>query len=410
MRHITLPSLALATATLAMASPAFAQDLCGFGDGQWIGGSEAASDITTAEAHQEQMALVLGGNEYISLFTLSDTTDIRVEAQGRGAGDPLLDLYDAAGSILMSDDDSGGGGAARAETQLEAGTYCVAVKSYDGAPLTAFVRVGRSEQEALTDGAAAVVIDDNAGSENQGVQVGSCAQARPLDGTLADGLSGSAAVSENAFWSFTLTDETPLTLTASNTDADPVMTLRDSAGNHIDENDDFDGLDSRIEYVNGLAAGDYCVEIDALSDTDLAITVDVTEYDPVAAQLALYGSGDVAPPLDGSFPYTDLGVLQSRLRQDVSTSGEMSWFAIEMPEAGLLLAESVSVAGEGDPLMVAFDDLGRQVGRNDDYGDGYDSLIAARVNAGTYLVGVRQLDEEMTGNVRMVFERYNAAQ
>jgi hypothetical protein len=391
-----------------MASPAFAQDMCGFGDGQWIGGSEATSDITTVDAHQEQMALVLGGNEYVSLFTLSDTTDIRVEAQGRGAGDPLLELLDSTGAILLSDDDSGGGGAARAETQLAAGTYCVAVKSYDGAPLTAFVRVGRSEQEALTAGAA-VVIEDTATDTVVSASTGSCADAQPLDGTLADGLMGTASVNENAYWSFTLDQETPLTLTAENEEADPVLTLLDAAGNYLNDNDDFDGLNSRIEYVGGLEAGDYCLEVSAIDSNDLPITVGVTEYDPVAAQMALYASGDVAPPLDGTVPFTELGVLENRIRQDVSTTGEMTWFTIEMPQSGLLLTEAVAV-GEGDPWMVAFDDLGRKVGQNDDYGENYDSLIAARVGAGTYLVGVRQLEDGMAGNVRMVFERYTAAQ
>ena len=187
MRHLHLPSLTLATATLAMASPALAQDICGFSDGQWIGGSEAGSDITTTGAYQEQMALVLGGNQYVSLFTLSATTDVRVEAEGRGAGDPLLELLDSTGSILMSDDDSGGNSAARAETQLDAGTYCVAVKSYDGAPLTAFVRVGRSEQEALTAGNA-VVVEDSDTDPLDTPSTTSCADARPLDGSLADGL------------------------------------------------------------------------------------------------------------------------------------------------------------------------------------------------------------------------------
>lgn len=410
MKNFHLPSIALAAATLGVAAPAFAQDMCGFGDGQWIGGSEAASDLTTADTHQEQMALVLGGNEYVSVFTLSGTTDIRVEAQGRGAGDPLLELLDSTGSIILSDDDSGGGGAARAETQLDAGTYCVAVKSYDGAPLTAFVRVGRSEQEALTDGAAVVVPDGDSGDDMPDVAAsGSCADARPLDGSLADGLSGTASVTENAYWSFSLASDTPLTITAENEEADPVMTLLDAEGNYIDDNDDFDGLNSRIEYTSGLAAGDYCIEINALDSNDLPITVGVVEYDPVAAQMALYASGDVAPPLDGSVPFTALGTLDNRMRQDVSTTGEMAWFTIDMPESGLLLAEAVSVGSEGDPWMVAYDDLGRKVGQNDDYGDGYDSLIAARVNAGTYLVGVRQLEEGMTGDVRMVFERYTAA-
>lgn len=410
MRHLNLPSLALAAATLAMASPAFAQDLCGFSDGQWIGGDEAGSDMTTVGDYQEQMALVLGGNSYVSIFTLSDLTDIRVEAQGRGAGDPLLELLDNTGSIILSDDDSGGGGAARAETQLDAGTYCVAVKSYDGAPLTAFVRVSRSEQDALTDGAE-VAVDNAVSDADPDTQTasGSCAAARPLDGSLADGFSGVASVNENAYWGFSLTENTPLTITAENNDADPVLTLLDANDTYIDDNDDFDGLNARLEYTEGLAAGDYCLEIGAIDSSDLPITVNVSEYDPVAAQLALYASGEVAPPLDGSVPFTALGVLENRLRQDVATTGDMTWFTIEMPEGGLLLAEAVSVGGDGDPWMVAYDDLGRKVGQNDDYGENYDSLIAARVNAGLYLVGVRQLEEGITGNVRMVFERYTAA-
>lgn len=411
MRHLHLPSLALATATLAIASPAFAQDMCGFGDGQWIGGSEAGSDISTTDTHQEQMALVLGGNQYVGLFTLSGTTDVRLEAQGRGAGDPLLELFDATGSVLLSDDDSGGAGAARAETQLEAGTYCVAVKSYDGAPLTAFVRIGRAEQEALTLGAdaVAVVTEDTDTDPAQVATSGSCADAQPLPGSLADGFNATASVNENQYWSFSLAADTPLTITADNSDADPTIALYDATDMLIEENDDFDGLNSRLEYTDGLTAGDYCLEVGAIDSSDLPITVSVSEFDPVAAQQALFATGEVAPPLDGSIPFTALGTLENRMRQDVATTGDTTWFTIDMPESGLLLAEAVSVGDGGDPWLVAFDDLGRKVGQNDDYGDGLDSLIAARVNAGTYLIGIRQLEDGMTGDVRMVFERYTAA-
>ena len=410
MKPLHLPSFALATAILS--TPAFAQEMCGFGDGQWIGGDEAASDISTADTHQEQMALVLGGNEYVGIFSLSGTTDVRVEAQGRGAGDPLLELFDANGSVLLSDDDSGGGGAARAETQLGAGTYCVAVKSYDGAPLTAFVRIGRTDQEALTAGEVAVVPTENTDADvttEQTITSGSCADAQPLDGSLASGLTGTASVEENAYWRFTLDTATPVTITAQNSDADPTIALFDGAETFIGENDDYDGLDSRLEYVDPLPAGDYCLEVGAIDSNSLPITVSVTEYDPVAAQQALYASGEIAPPMDGSVEMTNLGSLDTRLRHDVATTGSVTWFTIDMPESGLMLAEAVSVGEGGDPWLVAYDDLGRKVAQNDDYGEGLDSLIAARVNAGTYLVGVRQLEDGMTGDVRMVFERYTAA-
>ena len=142
--------------SLTLAAPALAQteDLCGGvgANGQWIGGDEASSDITTADGYLEQLALVLLQNEYVALFSVSDPVDVRVEAMGRGGGDPVIDLRDAAGNIVLSDDDSGGEGASRAEALLQAGDYCVSLSSFDGSPLTGFIRVGRLEHEPLTPG------------------------------------------------------------------------------------------------------------------------------------------------------------------------------------------------------------------------------------------------------------------
>jgi len=73
----------------------------------------------------------------------------------------------------------------------------------------------------------------------------------------------------------------------------------------------------------------------------------------------------------------------------------------------LILAEAIGV-GNNDPWLVIYDDLGREVGQNDDYGTGYDSLLAAKVERGQYIVGVRQLDSR--GLVRLVLERFVRAQ
>ena len=95
-----------------------------FAVGVWIGGAETSSDISSAGTYQEQMALVLGGGEYTALFTLSSPADLRIEAAGRGGTDPVMDLFDEAGTLVATDDDSGGNGAARIETSLEPGFYC----------------------------------------------------------------------------------------------------------------------------------------------------------------------------------------------------------------------------------------------------------------------------------------------
>ena len=317
-------SAALAAVLLGFATPALAQDnLCGGAGtgGQWIGGNEADSDIATIDTYQEQMALVLGGNEYVSLFTLSAGADIRVEAAGRGAGDPIIDLLSNDGSVILSDDDSGGNAAARAETYLDAGTYCMSLRSYDGGPMTAFVRVGRADQQPLTDG-----IDT---SPAGGDETGACETAVPMGGL---GSTVSASLNETPFWSFTLDAPTPVSITAENEDADPILTLYDADQNYIDENDDFDGLNSRLDMSDPLQPGTYCIGLDALGNADAPITVSLVEYDPEAALLALYARGEAAPPLDGTIPVNDLGVLKSRAREDVQATTDTTWFSVEIEE------------------------------------------------------------------------------
>ncbi len=383
---------------LGMASPALAQDnICGgFGDnGVWIGGDEAASDISTSDTYLEQMALVLGGNEYVSLFTLTAPTDVRVEAEGRGSGDPIIDLLDSTGGIILSDDDSGGNASSRAETFLEAGTYCMSMRSYEGGPMTAFVRVGRQEQEALTAGVSA----DSEGA------FGGCDMAEPFGGL---GGSQTASVNEIPFWSFTLDAQTPVTITAENETADPILTLYGPGETYITENDDFDGLNSRIDMATPLDAGTYCLEVSALSDDSAPITINISEYDAEEALLLLYARGDAAPPLDGSVPVNNLGVLESRLRQDVQATEDVTWFSLDIADAGLLVVEAIA-SGDSDPWLVVYDDLGREIGRNDDYGDGRDSLVMGRVQPGTYIAGVRQYDSGQ-GFIRLLAERYVRAQ
>lgn len=421
-----------AVLALGAAAPALAQDFCGglSANGQWIGGNEGASDVATAGTHMEQMALVLQNNEYVALFSVSAPTEVRLEAQGRGAGDPQIELRDESGAVVASDDDSGGGGAARAETQLQPGRYCLSMRSYDGSPMTGFVRVGRTDQEALTAGMDApadqptdqptdqpadLPADQPAGP---GAPGGVCDAATitaylsdaPLDGQIAAApVTATASVDQTPYWGFTLSAPTALSITAENTDADPVITLYDEYGSYLNENDDWDGLNSRIDQGTPLQPGTYCIAVNALTDTSLPITVSVSAYDAQAAQIGMYDRGEAAPPLDGSYPVTALGPLATRLRQDVQTTDTAAWFSFDVNEPGLVLIEAVT-NGQGDPTLTLFDDFGREVAYNDDSGDSLDSLVTARVMPGTYLVAVRQLSEGSQALTRLLFERYVPAQ
>ena len=400
---------ALSAIVLLAAAPALAQDAAcaGQGDGgQWIGGSEAGSDIATATSHKEQMALVLSGNSHVSLFTLSAPADVRIEAAGRGNGDPTMDLYGPDGTLILSDDDSGGNGAARAEPSLDPGTYCVNLQSYDNSPMTAFVRIGLTSHEALTAGMDEASDSDDDTTETAGDSggEGSCETALAL-GPLSGSLTNISSAGSAPYIAFTLSAPTAISITAENEEADPTIVLYDGSGEYISENDDFDGLNSRIDETDPLPAGDYCVEVGALSDSGVPITVSITEYDPEAALAGLYKRGEAAPPLNGPVPIQDLGALTNRQRIDAQVGGDAVWYAITMPESGLLLIEAIAAGEGGDPWLALFDDFGRQLALNDDSGEGLDSLVTARVNAGTYLVAVKQVADAQ-GFVRVIFERF----
>lgn len=411
---------------LAAASAAAAQDFCGgaSANGQWIGGAEGSSDVSTAAAPMEQMALVLMQNEYVALFSVSAPTEVRLEAQGRGSGDPVIDLRDEAGTIVASDDDSGGNGASRAETQLQPGRYCLSVRSFDGSPLTGFVRVGRTDQEALTAGLGGPAtptppdptqpatdptqpIDPNSNGICDAATIDRYlgAGGGTIDGELAAGASGTASADEVDTWAFTLSAPAAVSIVAENPDADPLITLYDEFGSYLAENDDYDGLNSRIDMMQPLTAGTYCVATQALSNAGLPITVTVSQYDAQAAQVGMYERGGAASPLDGSYPVTALGPLANRLRQDTTSTDVTTWYSFEVSEPGVVVIEAVT-NGVGDPTLILFDDFGREVAYNDDNGTTLDSLLVARVQPGTYLAGVRQLGEGTQALTRMLFERY----
>lgn len=403
--------LATAAATLMtglIATSAAAQDACGGSGtgGIWIGGDEGASDIAAIAAPAEQLALVLGVSSYVSLFTVTAPTDVRIEAVGNGAGDPLLDLLSPTGDVFISDDDGGGGTSSRIEATLDPGTYCAVLTSFDNSPMTGTIRIGRTEHDAITEnftGNGTVLSDPLQGA---GCGSGNTIADAPLDAILSGGgASVTAPAAEISGYDFTTTAPVTLSITAENETADPVLTLSDASGAVLYENDDYDGLNSRIDVSDPLEPGDYCIGVRALGEMAEPITITVTDYDAEAAARVAFDQGEAIPPLDGSYPIMDLGTIDTLLRTDVTmTPGVASWFSLDMPEAGLLMIEAVS-GSEGDPVLILYDIVGREIAYNDDSGPGLDPTIAARLFAGPHLVALTDLNDS-GDSVRIVIERF----
>lgn len=386
--------------------------------GQWMGGTPDASDISTATDPLTLTGLPvpLDGST-VGFFSLSAAGDIRLEAQPVDGGDSVIELYDETGALLVTDDDSGGGWASRAETLLQPGNYCVATRGYAGGGLTTDVRIGRLEHETITaglnggffggEGDPYFVGIDPCTSDTLAVELSD----GPLDGQLFEGGASAAnTITAVPYYRFTLGSPQAISVRAENPSADPYIYFFDGNGTLMAENDDYESLNSRIDFTSALPAGTYCIGMRSLSNPDLPVTVSVVGYDAAAALNELYSSGDAAPPMDGSFPIIDLGVLPGRTVRDAQISGQQAtWFSFEITQQGAVVIDAVEVT-DSDPVLILYNDLGQELAFNDDNGGSLNSQITARVPAGQYLLAVRQYSDSYQGIIRIATERYVPAQ
>lgn len=423
---MTKPSIYLAAVSglfglSALTTPLAAQTaLCGgLAEGAaWMAAGEAASDIATAGAPLVWDGAVAADGRAVAMFSLSAPMPIRVEAAATDAsGDPLLELYDASGRIVVFDDDAGGGGAARAEPDLAPGLYCLAMAGFAGTPLVGRMQVSRLEMAAMTPGLAGGFAGTEAQAPFVGIDPCTADTAADrlggggaIDTALAAGLEAELVPDEMAYLRFQLDQPTALRIRAENEDADPYLYVFDGAGALLAENDDFDSLNSQVAFDTPLPAGSYCIGVRALWDPSLPIRVSLdhpgASPDTTADGAAGYSSDDIAPPLDGSWPVVDLGVLPPEIGLEWPVPGDSTqWFVVTVPDSGLLWI-TADALDDSDPVLVIFDETGGFLGRNDDAFDTLNAALAMPTVPGRYIVGLSQFDEFATGRIRLTFARY----
>lgn len=412
---------AVAVMGAAFVAPATAQSgpCAGLGHGApWLGQTQAGSDIATAHGAFVQTGLAVApGARAVALFSLSAPMPVRVEAAPEDAvGDTVVEVFDAAGRLVVFDDDSGGGAAARAEPRLEAGLYCAAVSGFGGQPVRASLQVSRLEMAALTPGLAGG-FDDTLGQapfvgmapclpETPATPLGQ----GPIDAALPAGVGATGSVTESPYYRFSLAAAQSLSIRAENLDADPYLYVFDAQGWVLDENDDYDSLDAQVDFTQPLPAGTYCIGVRALWDPTLPITVRVFSQDGRAAAVGGYSTGDIAPPLDGSWPVVDLGLLPPQTVRDVKVSGDQAqWIVMDVPGDTLLLI-TADALDDSDPVISLFDAQGLMVGHNDDGNDSLNSVLALPLAAGQYRLAVRQFDQDDSGMIRIGVSRYVLAE
>ncbi|MCF6272647.1 MAG: hypothetical protein L3J37_05560 [Rhodobacteraceae bacterium] len=397
---IFIPSVAFAQLSVCGVSPAEVQPFGGFG-----------VDVTTLDAPaQMQVQLTPGVSNYLQ-FEVSSPTDVRIEATDDSGVDPVMVLLDTSGNELASDDDGGGRRASRIETSLQPGSYCAKVYNFSSNNGPTTLQLSRWDMEPVTTGGTA-----------GGGGVEACTASTPASPLVSSGpLNAALAGGEQirftrdgnvTYHRFTVDNPLALTITAQNTDADPVVRVYDNAGNLVAENDDFDGLNAQIDMQTPLQPGDYCIAVSALSDGAQPIDVEVRKFDEKAFLYARYATGKASPPIGGDFPIDDIGLLTSTFSGDVLVGKDARWILFEVAEPSLVLIQGIGNGG-ADSQLYLYNDRGQQLGFNDDSGIGgastRDSQIAAELYPGRYLAAVLLFgyeDGAASEPVRVSLQRY----
>jgi hypothetical protein len=404
--------LATTALTTLFAAPALAQDapICGGISlvGEWVGGEEASSDVMAPEVFFDIAGQVPIAGHMVRMFTLSEPGSVRVDVSAVPAGDPYIAVYDASGSEVGSDDDSGGNFGSSVTMDLAPGTYCLAARSYESGITDVSVQIGRPEFFPASNDIAPTPGPSGNGAGCGSADVAIIADGQVTPDMLANGTVVSGTIRQAPAYAFDLTQDVPLTITATSELGDPLIRLKDSVGNVLAENDDADGLNSRIDMTAALSAGEYCLEVEDLNGEDNAIVVSLDEFDPVADRLFRLGNMEFAPTTNDDVSVVDLGALETLISQDVQASDSATWFSLAVPAGGLLVIEAVGT--DVDPELKLFDRAGREVAYNDDGPTGLDSQIVYRSQPGNYMIGLRLLDSGQSGNVRLLLERYVPAQ
>lgn len=390
---LALPLMIPATAFAQDAAPA-----CLAGrEAIWLGGNGVAE--LSGEALQSAVNTSSGGSLLAAFRVTGEERQLRIELGNHTQGDPHLTLYTASGTMIAEMDDYDGTLASRIEQGLAPGDYCALARDVSNGPLSATLRVseisdtamvtaqGRSGLAACTAGTEAVTLDDAA---------------------LAKALSEFSSLSESfnaaegpKYLRFNLPGNASLRLTATSSQADPVIALYNAAGEQVAENDDADGTNSRLDMLGNLAAGTYCLGATALGGGSGEIRLSVGGVDPAEVLRDAYRQGQMPPPSSAGYPVEPLDITSAEPQVKL-LGGSALWFSFDIDERQVVVLNAYAAATGMDTRMALFDISGRQITENDDANGSTDPQIGpVLLEPGSYRLALVQLgSDSTTGQMR----------
>ncbi|MBU2958071.1 DVUA0089 family protein [Paracoccus sp. 1_MG-2023] len=388
--------------------PAFAQDAapaegltCGGEPAQWMGGTREGSDIATAENVLGLSLTSSAEREPYAAFTITgEPIEIRLEAQS--SGDPALRLETADGDVIEENDDAPGTLNSRIETRLAPGDYCARLIPVGNPDMTAQLQLSTLGMEPLL-------------SAPQSTEIQACTPQTEATALAEGSLSGHLPVATQTegavtYHRFTLDEPTSLRLQAESDLLDPNMVLFEGDGRRIAQNDDTNGLNSQLDFPQGLAAGDYCIGVGPISAGVGTITVSASELNRENYLASAHRRGEVAPTIGGDYPMQQLEFPRDR-ETIVLQDGTAQWLSFTLDQSTMMVIHAHGTLTGVDTQLTLFGPDGAVIAQDDDGGSDTDSKLGPTLlSPGQYRIALTDVSRNgVQGSIRpvtMVFQRY----
>lgn len=389
-----------AAATATVDQPAAADD--------YSGGTDTSGTINIGSVIHGNLEEQNDTDWFGINLTQGQPVVLELEGDPTGQGtlpDPYITVFDQYGVEVASNDDGGSGLNSRLEIDAPvSGVYFVEARGFGGS-------TGTYQLSAHT-GAPLVAV--------QPIQPDVPADDYPADpsttGELYPGvfIVGDLEASNDTDW-FSVTMDQGQTVifdlegepTGQGTLSDPYLTLYDYGGNEIDRNDDGgEGYNSQLTFT-APSAGTYFVEARGFGGGSGTYSIFASElgFTPPPIVNDDY-PGDTSTAAWLAATGYNYGVLEA--------PDDADWFAMSLTggqTVEISLEGSEAGGGDlGDPLLVIYDAFGNELDRNDDGGEGWNSLLVFTAPSdGTYYVSAEAFGAS-TGSYTLSSQEIGIAQ
>lgn len=289
--------------------------------------------------------------------------------------DTLMSLLDSSGALIEQNDDEPNSINSRIVRTLGPGSYCLAVEAFGGGGGAFEIAVTDTPGTAPPPGGGYCT---GPGTADLGRDIGPGVGSFSLSTELAD--------APRQDFRLSVSGNVAMRFEARSTSFDTVLRLATPDGPILAENDDgpSGGTDSSFDYT--LAAGDYCLSLEAFAGGTGAAELSFSEIDAGMMAAEAVARGEAIPGPESAVEIEELGALADRLESNLPSEDLTKWVAFTQTEDGSVRIDAISLGGAF--TLRLFTEAGTALDEAHSGGGISPARIERELPAGRYLLAV----------------------